>query len=88
MSPSKNPKLQNFAELNGPVPAQGRLYVYDAGPIVTSPGIMGNYLVLGLGFHRFWPNVCSNEHTFERRIELSFGNVCSFEHTIHRGLAM
>ena len=60
---SKNPNLQKFVESNGPVPAQGRIYVYDHGPMLTSPGIIRNYLVLGLRFHRFWPNVCSNEHT-------------------------
>ena len=88
MSPSKNPKLQKFAESNGPVPAQGRIYVYDDGPMITSPGIIGNCLVLGLRFHRFWPNVCSNEHTSEGETNSRFTNVCSFEHTIRRGLSV
>ena len=41
---------RKLAESNDPVPAQGRIYIYEGGPMRTRPENNSIYLVLGLGY--------------------------------------
>jgi len=44
------PNRRKLAESNDPVPAQGRIYIGEQGPMLTRPGKDFNHLVLGLGY--------------------------------------
>ena len=62
-------------------------YIYVNGPMSTSPGIICNYLVLGLLFQRFRPNECTIVHSTGGRNELAFGVSAQKARTLRRGLS-
>ena len=63
VSHSRNrPNGRKLAESNVPIPAQGRIYVYEGGPMRTRPGNNSIYLVFGLGYESIlakWVHNCA-----------------------------